>query len=339
MSDIAIGRKEARVATSTAFITLLLGVSVLPAICFALAAPPGGTSLSLFQILAVINIPHVALTAIFWIDPRYRGHMAANAGRYYVLPLCIVAISVVLAAAFGVAGAMLVLAAHAAWLLYHYGRQNWGLLCLAGIATKSGKPLALERFSCTWAPIAGIAVYLPSLTYLPPSAYTPDLSAVAWLPSVSAAMWSAGLALTAAVVSASAVALVRLARAGAHPLRLGMSAMAALFFVPFFLISDPGLALLLVATPHGLQYAVMTVTLAVDGRRQPVALRLALLVPLVVAGTYLMVLMLGSASPVVVCANAALIMGFHFLLDAGVWRLREPFQRAAMQESFAFLFR
>lgn len=28
----------------------------------------------------------------------------------------------------------------------------------------------------------------------------------------------------------------------------------------------------------------------------------------------------------------------HFVIDAGVWRLREPFQRAYMRRKFAFVF-
>jgi hypothetical protein len=31
------------------------------------------------------------------------------------------------------------------------------------------------------------------------------------------------------------------------------------------------------------------------------------------------------------------IVMWHFLLDAGMWRLSEPFQRAYMGERFAFL--
>jgi hypothetical protein len=45
----------------------------------------------------------------------------------------------------------------------------------------------------------------------------------------------------------------------------------------------------------------------------------------------------GAAEPFAAGIALGIVMA-HFIIDAGVWKLRKPFQREAIKESFSFLF-
>jgi hypothetical protein len=113
-----------------------------------------------------------------------------------------------------------------------------------------------------------------------------------------------------------------------------------LFYFPLFLFEDTLSAVSTYAIAHGLQYLVFMGYVA----RVPAASgtrRIAALVSFALLGGSVLVALqhpgyFGDYRQAVYGAYLGLVM-WHFLLDAGMWRLSEPFQRKYMAERFVFL--
>ena len=113
-----------------------------------------------------------------------------------------------------------------------------------------------------------------------------------------------------------------------------------LFYLPLFLFDDPFPAVYMYLVAHGLQYLVFMGFVA--GRpRASLARRLGTLTVFTLAGGALIRMMQtpdlwGPWRETAMGLSLGIIM-WHFVLDAGVWRLSEPFQRGFMAERFDFL--
>jgi hypothetical protein len=126
----------------------------------------------------------------------------------------------------------------------------------------------------------------------------------------------------------------------ANPLRLGFLLVGAAFFLPTYLFDSATSATLGYAVAHGLQYLVF---MAVVGAKRKPLVSLALMAAIGGAGAVL--LNAGMVAPdaglpwgnALYGAFIGTVMA-HFVLDAGIWRLREPFQRGYMRERFSFVF-
>ena len=118
--------------------------------------------------------------------------------------------------------------------------------------------------------------------------------------------------------------------------------MALLFFAPVFLFHSPYAAVGGMTIAHGLQYLVLVGLISVGGNRgKHRALGLTLLFNLVLLGGIL----LSEAShlhdaPALGRAIFGAYLGVamaHFVIDAGIWRLRDPFPRAFLASRVPFL--
>jgi hypothetical protein len=118
--------------------------------------------------------------------------------------------------------------------------------------------------------------------------------------------------------------------------------MALLFFGPVFIFHSPYAAVAGMTIEHGLQYLLLVGLVAAArsrGKRRVVGL--ALLLNLGLLGG----LLLSAAShlhnaPAIGRAVFGAYLGVvmtHFVIDAGIWRLREPFPRAFMTSRLPFL--
>jgi hypothetical protein len=141
----------------------------------------------------------------------------------------------------------------------------------------------------------------------------------AWLAWLSTAPWSR----LAATPGREAVVLALMA-----------------FYAPLFVFSDALTAVFMYLTAHGLQYLVfmawVTKTPA-DGRGRAIAL---VAVATVAGGLGVRALQndaIWSEYGVTLLGAAYGVTIWHFLLDGGVWRLRDAFPRAYMSERFRFL--
>jgi hypothetical protein len=327
------GRKHAR--SWQLFIGLLVLASALPFIVMPLVqhgmADPGKQ----LQILGALTFVganfHVAASAWFYTDRSLYSHFRANKTRYLVIPAILIATS---AAYFQFAPPLLrgvALAGFFSWQLWHYQKQNVGLLSFVAAGTDGVAVSVWERRTLMVAAVAGIAGYF-SLNAIGLRQYD----------SAFQLLHRAGGALYLAVPVLFGIALATCPSLRHNPLRLVCLSFGALFFLPTFLFSDWISATLGYSVAHGLQYLVF-MGFVVVGRPKP-GPSLALMVGMATLGAIVLNAAILAPSDSSLGYGYALYGAFvgvtmsHFVLDAGLWRLREPFQRRYMREKFHFVF-
>jgi hypothetical protein len=293
-------------------------------------APDSGEALRLLVALNFIGANfHVAATGWFYTDAEMRTHFRGHPMRYLVMPVLLIAGA---AAAFQFVPAALrgwLLFGFLAWQLWHYQKQNVGLASFVAAGTGSG-PLSLwERRTLMLSAVAGILGFFS----LNPIGLPGWMSEFAWLHRLGGWVYLLSpLAL--------GLCLVKVPALRGSPLRLGFLLLGVVFFLPTYLFDDQTSATLGYAIAHGLQYLVFMAVVAMRRQAVPSLLLLAGL------GT-LGALALNAA---IVAPDAGVLGGHalygafigttmaHFVLDAGIWRLREPFQRKYMRDRFFFVF-
>lgn len=309
------------------FVLWLLMASLVPIPLFAwlsTASPQATTAQAMIQAIIVLNLWHVGLTSLFWIDPRYRAHMAGTPRPYYGHAVAILAFVV---AGMAIGGsrffenlAIMVLA----WNVFHFGRQNWGVLCLAAQGSGGARPGRLEFWACHLACLGGILGVMPDRVLGP----------------FDAGLRVFGLALVLAGAGVALLAIRRGIAQGMPPLRLIMTIAAALFFLPVYAFPRHGFNA--IAAAHTGQYVVIMTVLAADRTQGSRWVRIGGmlgLATLYVGGVLLLAQewRWGEWSRTMTALGLTVVM-WHFVVDAGVFRLSQPEQRRAFRESFAFLF-
>jgi hypothetical protein len=308
----------------------LLGTLTLSVVAFAAtialapagSAPPGR---ALQWLLFVGSSVHVAATGWFFTVPDVRRHARAHPGRYLIAPAALVAT--------GVAGAVLLpstvlnwlLLAFFGWQFFHFQKQNVGMAALSGWLRRG------ERRAIVATGVAGIAGLLAHPELLQVAVHTP----VHWLFPV------AGTAFAATVIAGFIV--VARGPAPARPpgffLVYGVS---LLFFLPVFVFGSPYAAVAGMTVAHGYQYLLIVGLLAGGPAGRPAkALGLALLVNIALLGGLGLNLAShlhggGPAARGVFGVYLGLLMA-HFVVDAGLWRLRDEFPRAFLSARVPYL--
>jgi len=326
------GRKHAR--AWQLFVGLLVLASALPfaALPFSqhgVADPQ--TGLAIVAVITFLGANfHVGASAWFYTDGALWGHFREHRLRYLIVPaLLIVGCAALFQFAPPVRGFML--AGFFSWQLWHYQKQNIGLLSFVAAGTDGVSVSIWERRTLMIAAVAGIAGYF-SLNPIGLQRFAPEF----------ALLHRAGALLYLAVPVAFAVALVKNAGLRRNPLRLVCLAFGAAFFLSTFLFDDMISATASYAMAHGLQYLVFMGFVAA-GRPRPVP-SLLMLVGLALLGTVVLNGAIEAPGLPSLGYGFALYGAFvgvtmsHFVLDAGLWRLREPFQRRYMREKFRFVF-
>lgn len=305
------------------FIICIIGASILPIVLYWLAsASPSGATVFAANTAWLFGSAHVALTGFLWFDTRYRQHIQERPLYFYGLPATV---SVVWLMGVGLGGEIGLVTSQAVfhvWLLHHFGRQNWGVLCLAAAGTKCGPASAMERRICTWAPVFA-ATGIPDVS-----------TAFAWTGAESLIQW-AGFGLSVLMAGAFLILAARHAYAGAPALRVAMTVLVGLFFLPIYVIPSGHHA---VGTAHAFQYALIIGYIAAAKHASPKLWTLPL-VALSVIYVGLFVLLRAAEAEGTLFLLWQMVVVWHFLIDADVWRLSRPFQRQAIRESLPFLFR
>jgi hypothetical protein len=208
-----------------------------------------------------------------------------------------------------------------AWQLYHYSRQNYGLVAFAAQSCGAGK-LPTEINSMLDLGVAAAIVRTVSVSTLTfqKSAVLFFISSVMMLKTLHAIDWRKNLPVVVFTI-------------------LGWA-----FFLPALFSAEPvagspiGNMPPLVgfwsyAIAHGAQYLIFMFVISANQKRS-------------IVGALLFLLALTAAMMVIVHLNSfksgvaiytGLVMG-HFLIDAKVWRLREPLQRDLIRSRFGFIF-
>jgi hypothetical protein len=276
---------------------------------------------------------HVASTAYLFTEADVRAHVRNNPTRYVWVPTVLIVGAAVLAVAVPVRDLAWILLPYFAWQFFHFHKQNIGMVALAASTSALRGSSRAERQAMTLAACFGILGLIahPDLLQLNNRTFVGHLFVVAAVGFAVAVVW--GVSLLAA----------RLPQERA----VGFSAtylMALLYFVPVFIFASPYAAVGGMTVGHGLQYLLLLGLVAAGrSRGRQRMLGLALLVNLALVGGILL-----SATShlhrapglerVLFGAYLGVVMT-HFVVDAGIWRLRDPFPRQFMASHVPFLVR
>ncbi len=291
------------------------------------AAAPEGLAFLLFAGSSV----HVASTGWFYTVPQVRRHMRCHRGRYVAAPLALICGASAIAAVLPRPVLYGLLLPYFGWQFFHYGKQNLGLAALAAAATRVRPLSSAERGALTAAGGAGIAALLsrPALLQLPVRPPVPALFPLA----------AAGFAVA---VAAGAGCLLARRAAGRSAGFCVVYLTSLVFSLPVFCFRSPYAAVAGLTIAHGLQYLLLTALVAAGGgggtRR---VVQLAALGNIALAGGAALSvasdqLTAGPVPRLLYGAFLGAVMA-HFVIDAGLWRMRAEFPRSFLRSRLPYL--
>lgn len=302
-------------------------------------APAAGAApgLGLTWLLFIGSSSHVAATAWFYTLPEVRDHARRHPTRYVRIPLALVIAGGALAAALPLPVLRWSLLPFFAWQFFHFQKQNLGMAALAASAHRVPTPRPAERRALIAAGLAGIAglAARPWLLQLAPQVQLTLRPLLAWL--YPAAALAFGVA-----VLAGLAALARRPAAHRPTSYCVMYTISLAFSLPVFLLSSPYAAVAGLTIAHGLQYLLIVGLVAAGGQPGPGrTISLALLTSTALAGGALLAMAshLHSATPALRIGYGAYLGAVmaHFVVDAGLWRLRDDFPRAFLASRIPYL--
>lgn len=331
----ALGTAQRRKRASAwyVFLALVSAASLFPMVAYPLATlviPKDASVTAALGILAFVGAHfHVGLTAWFYTDPVMRSHFSAHPNRYFFVPILLVGGMAALFALVDLSVARYVVVPYLVWQMWHYQKQNVGLLSFIAAGTDRTPLSAWERRTFAVAAVSGILGFL----HLGGSKLgVPDL------PDVYLRLHQVGLAVACLLPVGFVAALTQSKSLRTNRMRLAFFLFGTVFFLPIYLFDDPIAAITGYAIAHGLQYVVFMAFVGID-KRHPIPS----LIVLAGIGAIYGALALWLLDNAAVYGNGlfgafvGLVM-VHFVLDGGIWRLREPFQRGYMREKFSFVF-
>jgi hypothetical protein len=323
----------------------LLGTIGLTVAAFAVTiamAPPASASpgAALRFLLFVGASVHVAATGWFYAVPEVRTHLRAHPIRYVRVPAALIVGTAALAAVVSPQQLTWLLLAYFAWQFFHFQKQNLGLAALAGIAHRAGSLGLWERRAMIAAGVSGI-VGLVAHPALLQSTVDPRLGFA--FPAAGGAF--------AMSVAVGVAALLRRPTERRPAAYATVYLISLCFFAPVFLFGSPYAAVAGLTLAHGLQYLLIVGMIAARrpvtsdrlglSRRASRTVSLAVLLNIGLLGGIALNLMShlhDMAWPVRLLYGAYLgtVMA-HFVIDAGLWRLRDEFPRTFLRESLPYL--
>ena len=315
--------------------TWLFGTIGLSAVAFALAvmlAPPADAEpgSALAALLFLGSSVHVAATGWFYTLPEVRAHAMAHRVRYILVPVGLIVATAAVATVVPERWVHWALLAYFGWQFFHFQKQNLGMAALAGVSGGTGSLGPLERRAIVVAGAGGIAGLIVHPELLQLGIHAP----ARFLFPVAAAVFLAGVIL-------GSVALARRARRTSGFVIVYL--LSLLFFAPVFIFHSPYAAVAGLTIAHGYQYLLIVGLVAGAPRHTRAGpLGLALMLGVAVVGG--LVLNYAShlhGSPMALerslyGAYLGAVMA-HFVIDAGLWRLRDEFPRRFLGGSLPYL--
>ena len=293
------------------------------------APAPEGLAFLLFLGSSV----HVASTAWFYTVPDVRAHMREHKPRYLWWPLALITGAGAIAMLVPRAALDWLLLPYFGWQFFHFQKQNLGIAALAAPSRGVAPLRGVERQALTGAGLAGIAGLLarPSLLQVP-------------VRPLLAPLFPAAVITFAVFVAVGAWCLA--ARSPAQrPAGFCVVYLTSLTFsLPVFVFTSPYAAVAGLTIAHGLQYLLLMGLLAAAGPRT--GRRLAGLAALcniaLLGGAALSIASDQAAGGPAVRVLFGLFLGAvmaHFVVDAGLWRMREQFPRSFLRSRLPYLVR
>jgi hypothetical protein len=218
-----------------------------------------------------------------------------------------------------------------AWQLRHFQKQNLGQIALTAASFGLAPLLRGERVAIG---TAGAAAAVEVCAH-------PALLQLQVQPPLGRCLASVATALLVVSVVAGTVALIRRRRSDRPPTFCAMYVLAFLFPLPVFVFTSPYAAVAGLTTAHGLQYLLLVGLVAAgDERRRRVGAVATLCATAVLGGVLLNLLshLHGDDAPLRLLFGVYLsLLAAHFVVDAGVWRLRDPFVRTFLSQRVGYL--
>jgi hypothetical protein len=265
---------------------------------------------------------HVASTGWLYTLPEVRGYARQRPARLVLVPAALIVVGAAVAALVSPAALTWCLLPYYGWQFFHFQKQNLGLAALAASSLRVGPLRAAERRAIMTAGGAGIAGLIAQ----------PGLLQLRFGPGPGWVYASAEAVFAVAVAAGLAATVTRPRGAGAYKFLI-VYLISLGFFAPVFACGSPYAAVGGMTIAHGLQYLLLLGLVAAGNPRTPGrALRLAALGNLALAGGLALSAAshqhgAGSAGRLAFGAYLGAVMA-HFVIDAGLWRLRDPFPRA-----------
>jgi hypothetical protein len=315
-----------------AWLAATIAVTIAAAVAAIALAPPGAAPApeGLAFLLFVGSSVHVASTAWFYTVPDVRAHMRTHKPRYLWWPLALMAGAGAIALLVPRTTLYWLLLPYFGWQFFHYQKQNLGIAALAAASRRLAPLGTAERRALTGAGLAGIAGLLarPSLLQLP-------------VRPVLAIMFPLAEIAFAGFTGAGAWCLARRSPAQRPAGFCAVYLMSLAFSLPVFLFTSPYAAVAGLTIAHGLQYLVLMGLLAAGGPRGARRMGLAALCNIALLGGAA----LAEASDQLAARPAVrvlfgLFLGAvmaHFVVDAGLWRMRDEFPRAFLRSRLPYL--
>lgn len=318
----AVAEKAERTSTYGDRLAL---ATLLPLIAVPLVLIGEGSGVLLW-LIALTAAPHVAGGFAFYFDRDAQPVLASDPVRFYVVPLVLIASF----AMFGAAAQQLdprvpasAVAAFFVWQFHHFSRQNYGVLSLCFRSWQDDSATPREARLVRLGGVASMVGGLRAVRLVFGPMLVPDrLVDVAFV---------VGLLLMA-------VALVELAALRGSGRRWWLLVGVTVFHLPLFVVADGATAIALHAIAHPIQYGLILWSLRGGREAEGPARFTTVLAVLAVGGAWLLDRAADSGPFVGALAGAAFgVVAWHFVLDAGVWRLSKPEPRAYMRRRFAWL--
>lgn len=318
-----------RLAGATFFIALAL-VTALPLILLPLSGLTFDSEVNstLLTLWIVTGLGHVMSTVWFGLDADYASIISAHRARMITALAALPLGTAVLVMSFPIL-ANWAIAAYWVWLAHHYNRQNYGIMAMASAHDEVGALPKQINWVLHLSTCGGaiIMVTMPGI-YIQ-GATTPDAIAM-----IDIAAWKT----VAAVFLASAAALALYLVARHKTLRSSATVLLFLglsivFYLPGLGRASPFTTFWPYAMAHGAQYLLIMAVTARQSQRG--AMGLAIFLAIIFGLGFLAYAMVG-------VPWAALYTGvvmWHFLVDARLWRLRDPAVRTIVRDRFNFVFR
>jgi hypothetical protein len=311
-------------------------------------APPAGAPApeGLAFLLFVGSSVHVASTGWFYTVPEARAHMRRHPARYIWWPLALIAGACAIAATIPRSALYWLLLPYFGWQFFHYQKQNLGLAALSAAARRLMPLSSAERGALIAAGLAGIAGLAgrPSLLQLPIRPLVPALTPVA--------------AIAFAICVAAGTGCLMTRPRSQRPAGFCVVYLTALTFsLPVFVFSSPYAAVAGMTVAHGLQYLLLMTLLAAGSEASTAAGQKA--GNRANRGTGTRTLALAALCNIAFLGGAALsvasdqlsagpdlrwvyglflgVVMAHFVIDAGLWRMRAGFPRAFLRERLPYL--
>jgi hypothetical protein len=330
-------RKQLRLKKAWAPATLWLWTSTVltcgaVASCLVLAPKSGASpAVGLAWLLFLGSSVHVASTGWLFTSSDVRRHAWEQRGRYVWAPLGLVTTGIILSAAASpllMEWAVLLLLT---WQLHHFQKQNLGLVALTGVSLGLASLRRGARMAIGTTGAAGIAEVCahPGLLQL-----DVRLPLSGYLAFVATGLLAVG-------VAGGTLALARRPRSDRPPKFCVMYGLALLFPLPVYVFTSPYAAVGGLTMAHGLQYLLlMGLVAAGSGRQKRIGGVAALCATAVLGGGVLNVIshLHGDGRWLRLFFGVYLgLLAGHFVVDGGMWRLREPFVRSFLSQRVGYL--